>query len=187
MARIPDVDPSSATRPVREALAALPDLSLFRMLGHAETAFGPWLAMGGALLGALELDPALRELVILQVATSTGCDYERVQHEVIAVGVGVTDLQVAAVVAGQLQDSHLAESAAVLRVVDELIRTHTASEASLDTLHRRLGNRQTVELLLVVGYYLGVAVLAAAVDLSPDPPARMAVVDAATTAAGDLS
>src|SRR5271156_2407428 len=180
MARLPYIDPAAATPAIREALQFLPDLHLFGMVGHAETLLLPWLGLGGALLSSLSLDPVLRELAILQVAASTGSDYERVQHEAIAAGVAVPAGAIAAVVDGQLDSLALADCAAVLRVVDELVRTHTTSAAGMAALRADLGDRQSVELLLLVVYYLGVALLAAAVDLDPDPPAQMAVIDAAS-------
>ncbi|MGI8721018.1 MAG: carboxymuconolactone decarboxylase family protein [Geodermatophilaceae bacterium] len=179
MTRLPYADPTQLAPDIAGALSALPDLHLFGVVGHAETAFMPWLGLGGALLSSLSLDPALRELVILQVAASTGSDYERVQHDAIATSVGVSVEAVEAVVTGTLDAPELAESSPVLRVVDELVRTHTTSEAGMSTLRSRLGDRASVEVLLVVGYYLGVAVLADAVDLDPDPPAQMAVIVAA--------
>src|SRR5205807_1844496 len=68
MARLPYIDAEHAPDRVREALDAIPPLNIFRMVATAETAFRPWLALGGALLGSLELDPRLRELAILRVA-----------------------------------------------------------------------------------------------------------------------
>jgi len=179
MTRQPDPDPAGAPGQVRETLAVLPDLGLFRLIAHAETALVPWLGLGGALLGSLALDPIVRELVILQVAATTGSEYERVQHEAIAAGTGASSEQITAVTGGRLDAQCLAEAGPLLRVVDELVRTHTTGPAGLATLRTRLGDRQTIEVLLVVGYYLGVALLAAAVDLDPDPPAQMAVVDTA--------
>ena len=129
MTRLPYLDPNLASAPVQDALAALPDLHLFRVLGHAESVLTPWLALGAALLSSLSLNPRLRELVILQVARSAGSDYERVQHEAIAAGVGVPPEQIRAVVGGYLEDPVLGDSAAVLRVVDELVRTHATSDA----------------------------------------------------------
>ena len=102
MPRPAPVDPAQAAPRVREALEALPPLGVFRMIANAETAFRPWLAFGGALLGALELDPKLRELAILRVAAIVDCDYERAQHEGIATGVGARPEQVAAVLAGRI-------------------------------------------------------------------------------------
>src|SRR5664280_526875 len=94
MALIPYADPQNAPKEVRELLEVLPDLHVFRMVGQAPTLFGPWLALGGAILATLELDPLLRELAILQVASTVGCEYERLQHAAIAAGVGATSDQV---------------------------------------------------------------------------------------------
>ena len=46
MARIPNLDRSQLSAGDQQALAALPDLALFRMLAHAPTVIGPWLALG---------------------------------------------------------------------------------------------------------------------------------------------
>jgi len=43
-------------------------LNIMKMLANAETCFGPILQFGGALLTKQQLDPALREIVILHVA-----------------------------------------------------------------------------------------------------------------------
>jgi alkylhydroperoxidase family enzyme len=185
MTRLPYLDPNLASAPVQEALAALPDLHLFRVLGHAESVLRPWLALGGALLSSLSLDPRLRELVILQVARSAGSEYERVQHEAIAAGVGVPPRQIRAVVSGHLEDSALGDSAPVLRVVGELVHTHAITDAEFAILRQHLDDRECVELLLVVGHYLGLALLAAAVDLELDPSAQMAVIDLATAHRGE--
>lgn len=187
MTRLPYLDPNRASEPVQEALAILPDLHLFRVLGHAEGALVPWLALGGALLSSLSLDARLRELAILQVARSADCDYELVQHEAIAAGVGVSPGQIRAVVGGHLDDAVLADCAPVLRFVDQLVRTHATSDAAFAELRQLLDDRECVELLLVVGHYLGLALLAAAVDLDLDPPAQMAVVDLANARRGEMS
>lgn len=184
MTRLPDLDPERTSPDVRDILDALPDLNLFNVLGHADTVLVPWLTMGGTLLSGLSLDAQLRELVILQVAATTCCDYERIQHEAIAAGVGVPDEQIDAVVDQRLDDACLADRADLLRAVDRLIRTHSLDDAAFATLTDQLDSRQTVELLIVVGHYLGIALLAGAVALSPDDAADMAVVDAANTNLG---
>jgi hypothetical protein len=80
MTRLPDPDIAGASPQVRDALAAMPDLSLLRMVAHAETVLVPWLSLGGALLNSLALNPILRELVILQVATTTSSANPRRDH-----------------------------------------------------------------------------------------------------------
>ncbi len=184
MAHLPYRDPATATPPVAEALDALPDLHVFRMIAHAETAFRPWLALGGALLSSLELDAGLRELAVLQVAHTAGSDYERVQHTAIAAAVGITPEQIAALAQGNLQDPAFTPlQTQVLSFTTTAVRAGRVPAPVLTGLADQLGPRQVVELLLVIGYYLGVAVLAESVGLDADQPAQMAVVDAARTQA----
>ena len=114
MARLPYVDPETASPRIRGALEALPPLNVFRMLSNADTAFAPFLQFGGAVLQYLELDQVLRELIILQVAKQTNAEYEWVQHEAIAKAVGATEEQVRAVEAGDLDSDSLGPEAQAL-------------------------------------------------------------------------
>jgi AhpD family alkylhydroperoxidase len=175
------VVPDQASPPVREALAALPPgLGVFRMLAHAETAFRPWLALGGALLGSLQLDPVLRELAILRVAAIAGCDYELVQHEAIAAGVGVRPDQVVALAAGRSAgDEFDVRETLVLRFVGEAIDNEGTATTSVAEVEEALSAREVVELLLVIAHYHGLALLLNTTGVEPDPPAAMAVVEAA--------
>src|SRR2546425_3141046 len=123
MARLPYVHPAQASPPVREALEALPPLNIFRTVAHAETAVRPLLRLGGAILGQGELDPRRRELAILRTAAVTGAEYEWVQHQAIARGVGASEEQIAAVRAGELDAASLDEDdRLVLRCAEELLR-----------------------------------------------------------------
>jgi 4-carboxymuconolactone decarboxylase len=189
MALIPYVDPKSTPREVRELLDVLPDLHVFRMVGQAPTLFGPWLALGGAILATLELDPLLRELAILQVARTMGCEYERLQHGAIAAGVGATSEQVtllATTSESRDQDAmHRAfspDQRAVLSFTDQVAGPGRASEAEVAAIRACLSDRCVVELLLVIGHYSGIALLAETVRLDLDEPAQMAVVDLAAGA-----
>lgn len=180
MPRPAPVVPEQAPPPVREALEALPDLGVFRMLSHAETAFRPWLALGGALLGSLQLDPALRELAILRVAVIAGCDYELVQHKVIAAGVGVRPDQVEALAAGHTAGREFDQrEVLVLRFVAEAIDNDGTAAALVPQLEDALSAREVIELLLVIAQYYGLALLLNTTGVEPDPPAAMAVVEAA--------
>lgn len=180
MAHLPYLDAATAAPAVAETLDALPDLHLFEMVAHAQSAFRPWLEFGGALLATLELDPILRELAILHVAQLAGSDYERVQHTAIGAAVGVTTDQIAALASGQLHTSSFTPlQAKVLAFTAAAVQANRVPAPIVTSLAREIGPRQVVELLLVIGYYLGVALLAESVGLDPDQPAQMAVVDIA--------
>jgi 4-carboxymuconolactone decarboxylase len=177
MPRPEPLKPEDASPRVKETLDGLPPLNVFRMIANAETAFRPWLAFGGALLGSLELDPRLRELAILRVAAIVECDYERVQHEPIAIGVGARPEQVAAVVAGRTSGEEFDDlEELVLRFVGEVIENRGAGEAIVAELEAALSAREVVELLLVIGQYQGLALLLNTTGVEPEPPAGMSIV-----------
>jgi len=179
MARLPYVDPATASPPVREALEAVPPLNVFRTMAHAETAFRPWLRWAGTLLGELELDPALRELAILYVSRLTPhAEYEWVQHVPIARAVGVTDAQISALEHGDpVAASFGPLEHAVLRFTREVVRDARASDEAFVAVREALSPREIVELLMVIGQYMMLARVMATVEMELDEPAGTAVLD----------
>jgi 4-carboxymuconolactone decarboxylase len=163
MPRLPLAEPRDGADPA--------PLKLFRMVAHAETAYGAWLQYGGALLTRLELDPLLRELAILQVARQVGSHYEWVQHDPIARAVGATDAQIDAIQAGRDDDSAFdAYQSLVLQITRTTVNEGAATEEQIAELSKQLGPRQVVELLLVIGNYTAIAMLIASTGLEPDQP-----------------
>ena len=163
MPRLPLAEPGPGSEPA--------PLKLFRMVAHAETAYGPWLGYGGALLTQLELDQLLRELAILQVARLVGSEYEWVQHDVIARAVGATGEQIDAIQAGRDDDPAFdADQSLVLRLTRTAVTEGAASEEQVAEAAERLGTRQVVELLMVIGNYVSIAMLIASTGLDPDEP-----------------
>ena len=187
MPLIPYVDSKGAPQEVRELLDVLPDLHVFQMVAQAPTLFGPWLTLGGAILASLELDPLLRELANLQVAYTSGCEYERLQHEAIAVGVGASSEQVTLLaIPSESRDHDALHQAftpgqrAVISFTDHVASPGRATEAEVVALREHLSDRSIVELLLVIGHYSGIALLAETLRLDLDESAQMAVVDLAS-------
>jgi 4-carboxymuconolactone decarboxylase len=152
------------------------------MVAHAETAFRPWLALGGTLLGRLQLDPALRELAILRVAAIAGCNYELVQHGPIATAVGVGSDQVEALQKGRVFGPEFDErETLIVRFVGEVIENTGTAAALVQEVEDVLSAREVVELLLVIAHYHGLALLLNTTGVQPDPPAGLALVEAAQT------
>jgi alkylhydroperoxidase family enzyme len=176
MARLPYPHPDQAPQPVREALAGLPPLNIFRMLAHAETALRPFLRFGGTILGGLELDPRLRELAILQVAASAEARYEWVQHAQIGREVGLTDAQLAAIELGNLDALGEVEQA-VVAFAAELVATPRVSDETFEAVRRHLSPREIVELMLTVGNYLMLARVMTTLELELDDPAGATLLD----------
>lgn len=170
MARIEPRDPATAPEPIARVIDGTP-LALLGIIGHADTAFEPWLRYSNALLRELELDPLLRELAILQVAHLSGSEYEWTQHVPIAEAFGASPELVAAIEAsdGEARAAS-AEQRAVLSFTAEVIAQGAASETAVQGLLVSLGERGLVELLLVIGNYMGLARLIATVGLEPHEP-----------------
>jgi alkylhydroperoxidase family enzyme len=183
MTRIPYVEPQQASEPVREALDALPPLNIFRLMANAETAFRPWLAFGGALLGATKLDPVLRELAILRVAALTpGAEYEWVQHEQIASDVGATGAQIDGARTGEGLEG---DDALIARFTEQVVRDATPDDETFAAASQRFDAQELLELLLVIGQYMMVARVMATAQIDLDPAAGMSGLNPARDQPGD--
>ncbi|MGO9489031.1 MAG: carboxymuconolactone decarboxylase family protein [Solirubrobacteraceae bacterium] len=170
MPRLPYCDPDSAPEPIREVIAETP-LTLLRVIAHADTAFEPWLRYSNTLLRRLQLDPLLRELAILQVAHLCDSRYEWIQHVPIAESFGAERTQIDAIERGAEQDPSLSETqSALLAFTREVVVDGAAGEQSLAEMVAHLGERGAIELLLVIGNYMGLARLIATVGLEPHEP-----------------
>jgi 4-carboxymuconolactone decarboxylase len=170
MPRLPLRDPDSAPEPIGAIIGSTP-LSLLGIIAHADSAFEPWLRYSNTLLRRLELDPLLRELAILQVAHLSSSEYEWTQHVPIAESFGATPAQIEAIDGDVAQPEGLGEDGwAVLSLTREVIVEGAGGERSVADLITRLGERQLVELLLVIGNYMGLARLIATVGLEPQEP-----------------
>jgi 4-carboxymuconolactone decarboxylase len=181
MARIPYPDLSQSSEVVRQGLAQLPvQLNIFRLLAHAETAFVPSVLLGRAILGQLELDPKIRELVILQVAKETEARYEWVQHIPIAQATGVTDEQIALVDRGVLEAEVFdRKERLALAVAREVLREPCLSDATFEQVRLHFSPREIVEVLLTVGYYQMLARLMTILEIDLDVASGTQVSDAA--------
>lgn len=170
MPRIPLRDPADAPEPIARVIESTP-LALLGIVAHAESAFDPWLRYSNALLRHLELDPLLRELAILQVAHLSSSEYEWTQHVPIAESFGASPQLIAAIAADEAAPAPATSAQReVLSFTREVLTRGAAGEPSVAALREQLGDRGVVELLLVIGNYMGLARLIATVGLEPHEP-----------------
>jgi|SRR5437588_4909892 len=170
MPRLPYFDPTDAPESVANVLSRTP-LTLLRMVAHAESAFEDWLALSNSLLTVLELDPALRELAILQVAHLERSQYEWVQHVAIGQALGVSATQIAAIERDDdYGENFAAVETAVLRLAREFILDGAASEEIVNDVVEHIGVRGVIELLIVLGHYIAIARFVASTGLEPQTP-----------------
>jgi 4-carboxymuconolactone decarboxylase len=138
---------------VREVLANLPPLNIFRMLGRLPESFRPFLRLGGSLLGEESVDPRTREIAILRVAHATSAPYEWAQHAQLGRNVGMSPEEIEAVRSDDPGAVLSADEALVCRAADEISRDVRLSDEALDLLLERYGTRGASSLILCVAYY----------------------------------
>ena len=122
-----------------------------RTLVRHEQLFTPWLTLAGTLGMGGRLDPRERELLILRVALRTESAYAWGGHAQLALGVGLTRAEIAAVsdASATWSDS----DAALLHAADELCTDNCVSEATWAALVATHDNVQLIELLALAGFY----------------------------------
>lgn len=157
MARIDPVAPEAMAPELRELLATRPPYNIYRILANAPTLLPGFIQLAGSVLTKTELDPQLREIVILRVGAHCHSDYEMHQHERLARHVGVSEerihkaLDVRAAQAGDSLEDKL------LRFTDSVVLSVKAPREQFETVKAALGPRQLTELLLTIGLYMMVS------------------------------
>jgi len=147
-------------------------LNLDRMLLHSPPLARGWNAFLRAVRTELEVDPRLRELAMCVVAVLNGAEYEFHHHAPEFVAAGGTAQQVAAL-RDPLRAAADAEmfdevDRAALQLTIEMTRGVTVNDATFDAVHRRLGERQTVELVGVIATYNMVSRFLVALGVEPE-------------------
>ncbi len=180
MSLVPYPDQSTLSEEARNALAQAPvPLNIFKMMANAETCFVPVTRLGGAILGRQKLDAKLRELVILQVATIEGGEYEWIQHAPIAISVGATQEQVDAIKRQALDSpSFTPLERLTLRFTEQVVNRVKADEGIVRELMQSLSAREIVEMIFAIGFYMMMARLTETTRTDLDPSAGTKVIDA---------
>ncbi len=130
-------------------------LKLFRTVAHNPAILERFRSTGAYILNFGKVEPRDREVVIHRTTARNGCEYEWGVHAV-AYGrpLGFTDEQLRATVHGAADDPAWSEREALLvRLVDELHDTGTASAELWDKLAAEWDPPQLVELVATVGFY----------------------------------
>jgi alkylhydroperoxidase family enzyme len=157
MPRVPPLEIDALPPALQELLAKRPPYNVYRVLAHAPTALPGFMQLASALLTQGELDPQLREMVILRVGAHCKSAYEIHQHLRLARHVGVDDARIdkalrpgGPVLTDTLEDRLLA-------FTDQVVLQVKADVGLLESLQTELSSRALVELLLTIGTYMMVS------------------------------
>lgn len=168
--RIPPVPPKQWPAGMRDALAALRHeparhpyprqdegrpkalnaLGVFANHPELATAYHRF---NGFVLFGTTLTLRQRELLVLRVAHGRDCEYEWLQHTVLAADVGISDDEVARVQQGPDAAGWSPFEAALLRSVDELVADACIGDETWDALATELDTQQLMDVVFTVGAY----------------------------------
>lgn len=143
---------------------------IFTTLGRGRGLFWGWLHFAGKLMPGGVLPRRETELLILRVAHLRESAYEFEHHLRLGKRAGVTEADVAAVIAGPAVDHWTPREAALLSAADELIATKDLGDEGWYRIRQFLDDRETVELLLLVGHYDMLATTLHVLRVQPDRP-----------------
>ena len=145
--------------------------NIFTTLGQHPRLFRAWLRYSAHLMPFGKLPRSDTELVILRVAWQCRSAYEWHQHVPIALRVGLTPDEVAGVADGLPADGFTERQRTLLAVSDELLARRTLSDTTWSAVQATLGNRDAIELCLLIGNYQGLAstIGGLAIQIEHDP------------------
>ena len=175
MTRIPYRRPEDMTERARELTVERGNLNVYRTMANAENVYTGWMMAGRGALTSPVLPRRLRELVTLRTASLMDCAYELGQHRDVARTANVSVDEINAVIddsdweTGGFDGTELA----VLRLTTELVSTRGVTAGLFDQVQAALGPEATVELLMVISRYAGLALMLNALDVDLDETARL--------------
>jgi alkylhydroperoxidase family enzyme len=177
MTRIAYRQPEEMTEQARELTLKRGNLNVYRALANAEKVFTGWMLAGQAALTSPVLPVRLREFVVLRTAYLMNCPYELGQHRDVARTAGLSGDEINAITSeSDWQEAHFSPvELAVLHLTTELLTTRSVSTEVFDQVHTALGSEATVELLMVIGRYAGLALMLNALQVDLDETARLPI------------
>jgi len=177
MARIAYRGPEEMTEQDRELTIERGNLNVYRALANADKVFTGWMLAGRAALTSPVVPVRLRELVVLRTAYLMDCAYELGQHRDVARTAGVSSDEIEAITSESgWQEAHFNPvELGVLQLTTELLATRSVSAEVFDGVHAALGSAATVEVLMVIGRYSGLALMLNALDVELDESARLPI------------
>lgn len=146
--------------------------AIFLILARNRRLFWGWLHFAGRLMPGGRLPRRETELVILRVATLTGCEYEFTHHARLGARAGIGPADLERVIVGPDADGWNARERLLLTVTDELHHRRDLSDATWSLLRDEFDERTCLEVLLLVGHYEMLATTLMTLRLQPDRERR---------------
>ena len=131
--------------------------NVFLTLARNAELFRRWMAFTAEFYTPTSLAPRHRELLVLRTAWRCRSDYEWGQHVRMGRAAGLTDDEITGVARPLDARAWSPTDVALLRAADELVEDHTVAPSTWAALARDFDEGHLIEVLLLVGSYIGLA------------------------------
>jgi uncharacterized peroxidase-related enzyme len=173
MARVPVIDPSTATGEAKQLLDAVQAQlgvtpNFIRVLANAPKALQGFLGLYGAL-GQARIDKATQERIALAVAEGNGCQYCVSAHTAIGRHAGLSNEEMVANRRGSSQDAKAAAAVAFATSLNDNLGEVTGAEFAAARAGG-LGDEEIVEIIAVVALNVFTNILGKATRVDIDFP-----------------
>lgn len=128
-------------------------LNVFRVLLNSPDAAEAAGDLGAYLRYRSPLDAAVREIAILTVARELNVAYEWTHHEPVARDAGVREEVIESIRSGRAPMGLPAKEGVFAQAAKELVRNRTLTDRTYQAVEHLIGPAQTVDLIVLVGYY----------------------------------
>jgi len=172
MARLPYLEADQVAPDYRDMLKR--NTNLHKLLVNSPDMARAFNGVGNYIRFKSKLDPRLRELAILQVGWLEQSEYEFTHHVKIGKGFGVTDDDIAGMMAETEGKASSLEPLArtILKGAREMARELAMSEATFAEIKRHLSDEEMVDLVLTIAFYCAVVRVLATMKIDNEPTYR---------------
>ena len=169
MARLPYLEADQVAPEYRDMLKR--NTNLHKLLVNSPDMARAFNGVGNYIRFKSSLAPRLRELAILQVGWLAKSEYEFTHHVRIGKEFGVTDDDIAGLIAETDGKPSKLEPLAkvILKGAREMTRDMAMSEATFAKIKRELSNEQMVDLVLTIAFYCAVVRVLATMKIDNEP------------------
>ena len=169
MARLPYLEADQVAPEYRDMLKR--NTNLHKLLVNSPDTARAFNGVGNHIRFKSRLDPRLRELAILQVGWLEQSEYEFTHHVKIGRDFGVTDDDIAGMMAETAGKASTLEPLArtILKGAREMARDIEMSMTTFAEIKKHLSNEQMVDLVLTIAFYCAVVRVLATMKIDNEP------------------
>lgn len=162
MALVPYIQNDEASPEAKAVFAQIEAMgatvpNALRVVAHSPQLLRDWWAMMATLLFSSDLDTKLRELVLLRIFKTCGCDYCFTEHIGVALREGVTQDQIDRIEDFATYEGYSELERAAMQYANSIASENKVDEAAHQILRKSLNDKQFVELAFCIGNWIGLS------------------------------